>query len=180
MKTSKKWLVLTLAFTMLCLLTACGNDNKANGNVNGATAGTNNTGNNKEQNGTTDTDSTPTNSPTGAGTNNTTDNDNSLMDGAGDLVDDTGNAVGDAIDDIGNTVGDVIDDAGNAPIRLQAPERVLQQVQPVTQPVMPEDNACLFSRKSMPERASRTGDALLVTSIFLYWPFYFSTIIPSR
>ena len=50
----------------------------------------------------------------GAGTNNTTDNDNSLMDGAGDLVDDTGNAVGDAIDDIGNTVGDVIDDAGNA------------------------------------------------------------------
>ena len=70
MKTSKKWLVLTLAFTMLCLLTACGNDNKANGNVNGATAGTNNTGNNKEQNGTTDTDSTPTNSPTGAGTNN--------------------------------------------------------------------------------------------------------------
>ena len=36
------------------------------------------------------------------------------MDGAGDLVDDTGNAVGDAIDDIGNTVGDVIDDAGNA------------------------------------------------------------------
>ena len=84
MKTSKKWLVLTLAFTMLCLLTACGNDNKANGNVNGATAGTNNTGNNKEQNGTTDTDSTPTNSPTGAGTNNTTDNDNSLMDGAGD------------------------------------------------------------------------------------------------
>lgn len=37
MKTSKKWLVLTLAFTMLCLLTACGNDNKANGNVNGAT-----------------------------------------------------------------------------------------------------------------------------------------------
>ena len=63
---------------------------------------------------TTDTDSTPTNSPTGAGTNNTTDNDNSLMDGAGDLVDDTGNAVGDAIDDIGNTVGDVIDDAGNA------------------------------------------------------------------
>ena len=31
MKTSKKWLVLTLAFTMLCLLTACGNDNKANG-----------------------------------------------------------------------------------------------------------------------------------------------------
>ena len=49
MKTSKKWLVLTLAFTMLCLLTACGNDNKANGNVNGATAGTNNTGNNKEQ-----------------------------------------------------------------------------------------------------------------------------------
>ena len=63
---------------MLCLLTACGNDNKANGNVNGATAGTNNTGNNKEQDGTTDTDSTPTNSPTGAGTNSTTDNDNSL------------------------------------------------------------------------------------------------------
>ena len=70
MKTSKKLLVLTLAFTMLCLRTAGGNDNKANGNVNGATAGTNNTGNNKEQNGTTDTDSTPTNSPTGAGTNN--------------------------------------------------------------------------------------------------------------
>ena len=70
MKTSKKWLVLTLAFTMLCLLTACGNNNKANGNVNGATAGTNNTGGNKEQNGTMDTDNNTTNNTTGTGTKN--------------------------------------------------------------------------------------------------------------
>lgn len=122
--------------------------------------------------------------------------------------DDTGNAVGDAIDDIGNTVGDVIDDAGNAVggavdnitdgvsditgdivgngdgtgtnTATGTRKGSCNRCSPVTQPVMPEDNACLFSRKSMPERASRTGDALLVTSIFLYWPFYFSTIIPSR